>query len=175
MTKPVVGWFCALFCALFSLSAAFANSGGNIFTVTNGRACEDRSRSEVGLWRCPGPAGYIAEYGDEGNVARFAIWMPRHRTLAARAVTWRGAGRVFGERLQWKVSAGEPTAAILRIWRVSTQADGEEHEVEELMILRVSSEGACRVASVDGRLSGANEIADKQSGRVSVLPCLDEW
>jgi hypothetical protein len=164
-----------LFCALLALSASFAHADQNIFTPTNGSACVDHSRAEFGRWRCPGPGRYVAEFTDEGNLAAISIWQPSHAPKPAKPITWRGAGRVFGEKLQWKVSAGRPVAAILRVWRTDTRLDGQEREVEELIILRVSINGACRVASIDGRQSGANEIAERQSERASGLSCLDDW
>jgi len=161
--------------ALFALSASFAHADENFFTPTNSRACTDRSRPEFGLWRCLGPAGYVAEYFDEGNLAAVSIWMPSRTSKAKTSISWRGAGRVFGEKLQWKISAGRPVAAILRIWRTDTKSDGQEREVEELMILRVWSDGACRVGSIEARQRGANEIAERQSEGADALPCLDDW
>jgi hypothetical protein len=161
--------------ALFVLSASFAHADENFFTPTNSRTCSDRSRPEFGLWRCPGPAGYVAEYFDEGNFAAVSIWMPSHTPKAKTSISWRGAGRVFGEKLQWKISAGRPVAAILRVWRrTDAKSDGQERELEELIVLRVSIDGACRVASIDGRQRGANGIAERRSEGVSMLPCLDD-
>jgi len=101
--------------------------------------------------------------------------MPRHAPKATKSITWRGAGRVFGKKLQWRVENGRPVAAVLRVWRVDKKSDGQELEVEELAILQVSIDGACRVASIDARQRGANEIAERQSNGASALPCLDDW
>jgi hypothetical protein len=162
---------------LFALSAffsPFAHGEESIFTPTHGSPCTDRSRAEVGSWRCAGPSGYVAEYGDEGNVVAIAIWMPRHTRRADRTVTWRGAGRVFGEKLQWRVDSGDPVAAILRIWRVDAKPDGQEREVSELIVLKVAPAGSCRVASISVRQAGANEIAQTLSGQATSLPCLED-
>jgi hypothetical protein len=171
MKKRLIG----LLCALSVLSASFVHADQSIFTPTNGPACADHSRAGFGRWRCPGPGRYVAEFADEGNLAAISIWQPSHAPKAAKPVTWRGAGRVFGEKLQWKVTAGRPVGAILRVWRTDTRSDGQERVEEKLMILRVSMGGACRVASIDGRQRGANEIAERQSEGASVLPCLDNW
>lgn len=161
---------------LSALTVSTAHADASIFTLTSGPSCTDRSRANFGSWRCPGPGGYVAEFGDEGNVAGVSVWMPRHKLNAPPAVAWRGAGRVFGEKIQWKISAGRPAAAILRVWRTATKSDGAEREVEELMILRLSTEkGACRVASIDAHQTGANEIAERQSESAAALPCLDDW
>jgi hypothetical protein len=130
-----------LLCAVSALSASLAHADENVFTATNGPACADHSRAGFGRWRCPGPGRYVAEFADEGNLAAVSIWMPSHAPKATRPVTWRGAGRVFGEKLEWRVDNGRPIAAILRIWRTDTKLDGQEREVEELIILRVSIDG----------------------------------
>jgi hypothetical protein len=163
-----------LLLALSALSASIAQAEENIFMPTSGPACTDRSHSEFGSWRCPGPGGYVAEYSDEGNIAGVSIWMPRQKRKAASAITWRGAGRVFGEKLQWRVDKGRPLAAVLRIWRTDTNSDGQERVVEELIALKVAPEGSCRVASIDARQAGANEIAQRRSDEAASLPCLED-
>jgi hypothetical protein len=160
---------------LWALSASFAHADESVFTPTNGPSCTHRSRAQFGSWRCPGPRRYVAEYGDEGNIVGISIWMLRPKHNGGRAINWRGAGRIFGDKLQWRINNGQPVAAILRIWRTETTLEGQEREVEEVIILRVSVDGACRVASIDGRQRGANEIAQRQSEGASVLPCLDDW
>jgi hypothetical protein len=81
---------------------------------------------------------------------------------------------VFGDKLEWRMTAGTPYAAILRIWRIDTAADGHERETEELMVLKVSPTGACRVASVNARQPQANEIAQRMSDGAATSPCLAE-
>jgi hypothetical protein len=117
----------------------------------------------------------VAEFADEGNLAAISIWMPSHTSRATKSITWRGASRVYGEKLQWRVDNGRPVAAILRIWRTDTTSEGQEREMEELIVLRLSIDGVCRVASIDGRQRGANEIAERQSEWAGALPCLDDW
>ena len=167
-------WLIGLLCALFAFSASFARADENFFTPTHARACTDRSRSEFGLRRCLGPAGYVAELADEGNLAAVSIWMPSRRRKAAQSITWRGAGRVFGEKLQWRINHGQPVAAILRVWRTDTKSDGQERELEELILLKISPEGSCRVASIDAHQAGANDLAQGRSDEVASLPCLKD-
>jgi hypothetical protein len=161
---------------LFSLALlpSLALADENLFTPTNGRACTDHSRSEFSLRRCPGPGGYVAEFADEGNLAAISIWMPSRKRKAAQSITWRGAGRVFGEKLQWRINHDQPVAAILRVWRTDTKSDGQERELEELILLKITPEGSCRVASIDARQAGANELAQRQSEEVASLPCLQD-
>jgi hypothetical protein len=164
-----------LLCAVSALSASLAQADENVFTPTNGPACTDRSRAEFSSWRCPGPGRYVADFADEGNLAAVSIWMPSSAPKVTKSVTWRAAGRVYGDKLQWRVENGRPVSAILRIWRTDTTSEGQERGVEELIVLRILSDGACRVASIDGRQRGANEIAERQSEGAGAFPCLDGW
>jgi hypothetical protein len=168
-------WMIRLLCTVSALSVSLAQADENVFTPTNGPACTDRSRAEFSSWRCPGPGRYVAEFADEGNLAAVLISMPSRAPKVTKSITWRGAGRIFGEKLQWRVDNGRPVAAILRIWRTDTTSEGQEREVEELIVLRISIDGACRVASIDGRQRGANEIAERQSNGAGSLPCLEDW
>lgn len=161
---------------LLSMAAptVHAAQGSYVYTPTHGASCADRSREGFSRWRCSGPADYVAEYTDEGNIAGIALWHPTRQRHSPLAVSWRGAGRVFGEKLEWRVAAGRPYAAILRIWRIDSAADGREREVEELMVLKVSPTGACRVASVNARQPQANEIAQSMADGAATSPCLAE-
>ncbi len=156
------------------ISAVHAAEVSYIYTPTHGPSCKDRSREGFSRWRCPGPAGYVAEYADEGNIAGIALWHPTRQQHSPLSVSWRGAGRVFGEKVEWRMAAGLPHAAILRIWRIDTASAGREREAEELVVLKVSPSGACRVASVDARQPRANEIAQRMSDGAATSPCLAE-
>lgn len=151
-----------------------AQADQSVYTPTHGEPCADRSRAQFNAWRCPGPAGYVADYLDEGNVAGVAIWSPVGKWQAPSTVSWRGSGKVFGDRLEWRVEAGVPKSAILRIWRVGAAADGSEHQVEELVLLKVLPTGSCRVASTNARQAGAYEMVQKLSEQVRFLACAQE-
>jgi len=153
-------------------AAAYASEGA--YTPTHGPSCVGRSWVEFETWRCPGPSGYVVEYTDEGNLAGIAIWAPTGKRQVPSATSWRGSGKVFGDRLEWRLDGGQPKAAILRIWRVDTATQGGEHEVEELILLKTLPAGACRVASIKARQAGANEMIQTLSAQVSSLPCLNE-
>jgi hypothetical protein len=115
----------------------------------------------------------VAEYADEGNIAGIALWHPTRQQRSPLSVSWRGAGRVLGDKLEWRMTAGLPYAAILRIWRIDAAADGREREVEELMVLRVSPIGACRVASVNAPAASERDRA-RMSNSAATSPCLAE-
>jgi hypothetical protein len=159
---------------LLATSKAFADlEQSHLYTRTHGASCIDRSRSQFGAWRCSGPDGYVAEYFDEGNVAGIAIWNPvRSRTAQVR-VQWRGAGKTFGELLEWDFRDGQPSVAILRTWRLTTTSEGLEREVEELIVLKLQPHGACRIASVSARQSEANFRAQQIAEQAFSLPCLE--
>lgn len=145
-----------------------------IYTATHGSACSGRSRESVNQWRCPGPGGYVAEYADEGNIAGVAIWRPTTRRAPPRAVSWRGAGRVFGEKLEWRLRNGQPHAAILRTWRVATDVDGKDRELEELIVIKIAPSGACRVAAINARQPRANAIAQRTADGAATMPGQDD-
>lgn len=116
----------------------------------------------------------MAEYDDEGNIGGVAIWRTAADRKPPRMVSWRGVGRVFDEKLEWRILDNEPHAATLRIWRLTAGSDSSDHEQEELMILKITASGACRRASLNARLSGANRITRQTADRASMLPCLNE-
>lgn len=146
----------------------------SVYTATHGSSCTNRSREGFNLWRCPGPGGYVAEYADEGNIAGTAIWISTRQRRSVTNINWRGASRVFGDELEWRMAAGRPSAAILRIWRTEASASGQEREVEELIIFKLVPTGACRVASVNARHANANGIAHRTSNDAANLPCVTE-
>jgi hypothetical protein len=126
----------------------------------------------VSVWRCAGPAGFFAEYADEGNMVAVTIASkasPRRATAAT--VTFRGSGKVFGDRLQWLVEGGKPQAAILRVWRMETSQEGAESEVQELIVFKVQSASACRYATVRASQPSANELAVARALEASSAAC----
>lgn len=143
----------------------------SFYSATRGSSCTDRSRDGFNLWRCAGPGGYDVEYADEGNIAGIAIWIPSKQRRPGANINWRGGGRVFGEKLEWRMVAEKPVAAILRIWRTETSASGREYEVEELLIMRLSPTDACRIASINARQAHANQIAQKIADDAAGRPC----
>ena len=80
---------------------------------------------------------------------------------------------MFGDIVDWRVADDTPTAAVLRIWRAATQADGSELEVQELAVFRITPQEFCRVASVDVRQPAANEVARRLAGETGGMSCHD--
>jgi hypothetical protein len=161
--------------ALTIASTAAASAAQSLYTTTRGPACKDASKAYFSVRRCPGPAGYAAEYSDEGNVAAVALWIPGPTSRrAATSVVWRSGGRVFGDLLEWRIDRENPVAAILRIWRIDASSAGGDEALEELVLLKVRPEGSCRVVTVPARRPNANEVVRAMSSQVDSMPCLSD-
>jgi hypothetical protein len=155
------------------LAAGGAAAGEhNAYMPTNGARCTDRSRQHEGAWSCPGPAGYAADFSDEGNLAAFAI-RPPGRMEKVVAYVFPGRDRVFGDIVDWHVVDGAPRAAVLRVWRAVVLVDGSEAEVQELVVFKVGLRETCRIASVNVRQPAANEAARRLAGHAIEKPCAD--
>lgn len=131
-----------------------------IYTPTNGASCRDYSKPEFGHWVCPGPGGYAVSFSDEGNLAGLAIG-PRSLTpyKLAHVSQFRGANRVFGDKLEWHVANGRPHSAVLRVWKVSEKETDNERELQELEVYAIGGGKPCLVAVVDAAQPDANAKA----------------
>ncbi|MDF0498167.1 hypothetical protein [Bradyrhizobium yuanmingense] len=143
---------------------AFA-SDRSVYTPANGSSCVDASRENFGSWTCPGPGGYRIDFSDEGNIAGVAI--RPSRAARREGYAFRGAGTVFGDRVEWILTNGVPEAAILRIWR----AEGDDGIVQELIVLKVTPAGSCRIASVSTKRPDANDLAREEASHASQRSC----
>jgi hypothetical protein len=147
-------------------------TAGHVFTPTSGSSCSGSSKPQFNVWRCPGPGRFFAEYADEGNMVAVAIASKASsRRGAAATVSFRGSGKVFGDKLQWLVEDGKPQAAILRIWRTETSKEGAESEVQELIVFKVQSASACQYAVVKASQPSANELAVARALEASSATC----
>jgi hypothetical protein len=164
--------FVALLITVGTITSAAA---GSVFAPTSGPSCPGTSKLEFNVWRCPGPGGYVAEFSDEGNMVSVAIAKAplRGRALTPTA-TFRGSGKVFGDKLEWIVDNGRPTAAILRTWRVDASDDGVEKEIQELVVFKVEPNKTCQYAAVNARQPMANELAAKQATDAAEGHCAEK-
>ncbi len=96
----------------------------------------------------------------------------RRRDPAA-TLTFRGSGKVFGDKMQWLVEDGKPQAAILRVWRIDASEEGAENEVQELIVFKVQSASACRYTAVKAGQSSANELAVVKAIEARTAACLE--
>jgi hypothetical protein len=77
------------------------------YAPTHGPQCMDRSREHEGMWSCAGPAGFVVEFVDEGNVASIALRRPR-RTGKTVAFVFAGRAKVFGDMVEWILDGDGP-------------------------------------------------------------------
>jgi len=137
--------------ALLSAVQSSANAGTvQLYMPATGPTCSDESKAYLGAWTCPGPAGYRVGFTDEGSLVGIAISKGAPRSATA---TWRGAGRVFGDVVEWRIGGDSiPVAAIIRTWE--TRNDGSEEEV--LRVFAVGDGTACEFGKIPARQRNAN-------------------
>ena len=94
---------------------------------------------------------------DEGNIVSLTI-APRRAIEKVQEPTaqWRGAGKAFGDKVQWIMRAGVPRAAVIRTW---SRVGDDEHEVQELSVFAINGEKACLVGAVEIHADKANAAA----------------
>jgi hypothetical protein len=126
------------------------------FTAASGPKCKDESKPEFGLWTCPGPAGYAARFTDEGNMVSLTLAPASSIARAGPTAQWRGAGKAFGDKVQWIIRDGVPRAAVIRTWR---QPDDDDGEIQELSVFAIDGKRACPFGAVDIRQPKANDLA----------------
>jgi len=155
---------------LFTMVAGTAQAGV-IYTPTTGAGCRDYSKPQFGHWVCSGPGGYAVGFMDEGNIAAVAIGP---RSLAPNKLKtvsqFRGAKRVFGEKLEWHVTDGKVHSAVLRVWKTSD----EERELQQLEVYALGKGKTCLIATVDAAQPGANAKAAAHAEEAAHSPCLSQ-
>jgi hypothetical protein len=159
-----------------ALAAAFALAGAggafaeSKFMPASGPTCKDESKDEFGLWTCPGPASYVVRFADEGNIVSITI-APRRAIEKRQGPTaqWRGAGRAFGDKMQWIMRAGVPKAAVIRTWR--RPEGNDEGELQELSIFAINGERACLYGAVEIHTDKANEAAVARAEQAADSRC----
>lgn len=150
------------------LLSAPAYAVESLYTRTSGPKCRDSgSKEEFNIWQCPGPAGYRAEFSDEGNLVAFKVFRTGQRDDEP-ALIWRGADNVFGDKLEWRLSDGKPIAAILRTWRVDTDQTGHDHVTQEFLVISLRGQRSCKVGAVNAREPNANHHARALADRLAL-------
>ena len=147
------------------LGSALADTA---FTAASGPKCNDESKPELGLWTCPGPAGYVARFADEGNMVSLTLAPAGSIAKARPTAQWRGAGQAFGDKVEWIIRSGVPRAAVIRTWR---RPDDDEREIQELSVFAIDRERACTFAAVDIHQARANEIALAKAEEAATARC----
>lgn len=155
-----------------ALAIAWVGSafGETKFTPATGPGCKDESKDQLGLWTCPGPAGYAVRFADEGNIVSLTI-APRRalEKLPGPTAQWRGAGNVFGDKVQWIMRAGVPKAAVIRTWR--RPEGNDDGGVQELTVFAIHGEKACLFGAIDIHANKANEEALARAEQAADARC----
>jgi hypothetical protein len=152
-----------------ALAIAGSALGQPIFTPASGPGCKDQSKAEFGLWTCPGPADYVVRFTDEGNIVSLTIAPKRSiEKVQGPTAQWRGAGKAFGDKVQWIVRSGVPKAAVIRTWR---RPDDDEREIQELSVFAINGEKACLFGAVEIHADKANEAALVRAEQAAEARC----
>jgi hypothetical protein len=101
--------------------------------------------------------GPVLGLPDEGNIVTLTIARARSIEKAPTTAQWRGAGKAFGDKVQWTMRGRVPRAAVIRTWR---RKDGDdESEIQELSVFAIDGARACAYGAVDIHKPQANDAA----------------
>jgi len=158
--------------AALAMAGAGSAFGQTPFTPATGPACKDQSKEGFGLWTCPGPAGYVVRFADEGNTVSLTI-APKRAIEKVQGPTaqWRGSGKAFGDKVQWIMRAGMPRAAVIRTW---SRVGDDEHEVQELSVFAIDGEKACLFGAIESHTDKANDAALARARQAADSHCPDK-
>jgi len=158
--------------AALAMAGAGSAFGQTPFTPATGPACKDQSKEGFGLWTCPGPAGYVVRFADEGNIVSLTI-APKRAIEKVQGPTaqWRGSGKAFGDKVQWIMRAGTPRAAVIRTW---SRVGDDEHEVQELSVFAIDGEKACLFGAIESHTDKANDAALARARQAADSHCPDK-
>ncbi|MGX1322579.1 hypothetical protein AB7M17_006032 [Bradyrhizobium sp. USDA 377] len=151
--------------AIMAVGSALADT---TFTAAIGPKCRDESKPEFSVWTCPGPAGYAVRFADEGNMVSLTLAPSRAIAKAGPTAQWYGAGKAFGDKVQWIIRGGAPRAAVIRTWR---RPGDDEREVQELSVFAIDNRRACSYGAVDIHQERANEVALAKAEEAAGLRC----
>ena len=140
----------------------------SIITPTAGPACKwSASDSEVSIWHCPGPAGYVLEVSDVVTRVRLSLHAQGEKPSDIAGVEWSPASLAIGSRIEWRMANGKPFAAIVGRWRSREEDPMQSSAIEELLVVKVTANGGCAVGTVGalstGALATARDIADNRA------------
>lgn len=162
--------FIAVAVLIGSFAVGEASAAEFTYSVTSGSTCTTiRSKREFNSWRCPGPSGYSALFHDLGNMVAVEFGPTgKERAIVEDGLMWQGADKAFGDRVEWRLMKGKPHAAILCIQRQDfDERTNKPRTIEELLVIKVSRQGACRVGVVGGKHTDANMVARAMADTVA--------
>jgi len=151
------------FAAVAALTVCVANAASaaeSIITLAQGAICKTiRSNDEYASSRCLGPNGYAVSIFDEGNVnaVGFGRW-GREDAVGDGNLSWCGGTPWLGSRIEWRMTDGQPYAALVDTWR---RLDCNDKSIEEILVAKVTPSGSCLIGLVNARTSNALDVARK--------------
>ena len=150
------------FAAVAALTVCVSNAPSvaeSIITPAQGAICKTiRSSDEFASSRCLGPNGYEVAIFDEGNMnsVDFGRW-GREPAEGDSNLAWRGGNPWLGSRIEWRMTDGQPYAALADTRR---RLD-DDKTVEEILVAKVTPSGSCLIGLVNARSSNALDVARK--------------
>lgn len=157
---------------LATTTATFANV---VFTPTEGSNCRTISKEPVSEWVCSGPDKLVARFSDEGNMVAVAIGRGPLANKRLEAVSnFRGAGPVFGKKIEWHLVNGKPRSAVLRVFQLETMKNGDEQQVQKLEVYAINNRVTCLFASVDATEPDANAKAAAHAESATRWACTEK-
>ena len=171
-TRGVVRDAAAAFLAIALTAGATAPAWAAEARLTraSGDACRERQEANLTETRCIGPSRYTAVISNHAGV--MSISFPHAGAAAAEDpaetfdLMWRGKAPFVGDRIEWRLLGGQPFAAIIRIYALAA----DERPVEQLLIAKVTPDGACEIARIDAfepnARNTARHLADSQASTV---------
>ena len=158
--------------ALAAAAAAPAWAADARLTRASGNACRERQEANLTETRCIGPSRYTAVISNHAGVMSIGFFhaaaAPAEDPAETFDLMWRGKAPFVGDSIEWRLSGGKPFAAIIRIYALAE----DERAVEQLLIAKVTPDGACEIARIDAfgpaARNTARHLADSQA---SSVPC----
>ena len=151
------------FAVVAALTVCISNAPSaaeSIITPAQGVSCKTiKSDRFMTTSRCAGPNGYGVAIGDEGNVNGVVFGRAgREDALGDGNLSWCGANQWLGSRIEWRMTDGQPYAALVDTWR---RLDCNDKSIEEILVAKVTPSGSCLIGLVNARTSNALDVARK--------------
>jgi hypothetical protein len=140
----------------------------SIVMPTAGPACKwTDSDNEVSVWHCPGPAGYAVGFADFTTRVHLSLYLDGQKPSVLTSVDWSPGSLGMGSRIEWRMANGKPFAAIVGRWRSLEEDPALSAAIEEMLVVKVTSNGGCAVGTVGalspGALAAARDLADTRA------------
>jgi len=138
---------------------------------TTGATCRSVAELELRQTTCAGPAEYIAVISDRNRVMTISFSHPSTAPVDDEFenfdLLWRGMAPFIGDKIEWRLLAGKPFAAIVRIYTFAA----DDLPLQQFLVAKVTPAGGCEIARVDAAdkhaYRTARDLADSQASNVT--------